>query len=121
MPSGGTYPRPSRSRSKNCQGGHPGRQQKETAAKISGLQFRRATIEIFSERSGRARFRRAARLQQSPLFRRPQVYLLLLLYIFRKPADSKYRDSVSQKNSRPQLAAHGGHAGPRDFWGDRHL
>src|SRR2546430_5872393 len=49
----------------------------------------------------------------SPLFRPLQVYLLLLLYIFRKPADSKYRDSVSQKNSRPQLAAHGGRSEER--------
>src|SRR4029077_15267183 len=50
-----------------------------------------------------------------------QVYLLLLLYIFRKPAGSKSRDSVSQKNSRAQLAADGRHARACDLWRDRHL
>ena len=50
-----------------------------------------------------------------------QVYLLLLPYIFRKPAGSKSRDSVSQKNSRAQLAADGRHARACNLWRDRHL
>src|SRR6266481_8276949 len=55
------------------------------------------------------------------VFQHCQVYLLLLLYIFGKPAGSKSRDSVSQKNSRAQLAADGRHARACDLWRDRHL
>src|SRR5438874_5046031 len=55
------------------------------------------------------------------VFQHYQVYLLLLLYIFRKPAGSKSRDSVSQKNSRAQLAADGRHARACNLWRDRHL
>ena len=62
----------------------------------------------------------SSRVFNSPRFTFSLTYNIIRK-TFRKSAGSKSRDSVSQKNSRAQLAADGRHARACHLWRDRHL